>query len=379
MYTSKADIIKLLSTLSHNELIDLLEIYEDKKSKLRRAAANTDELVFDICTIPPEVQNEVSLYDNCKDPQLVSHNKKWVETIKALPTKTTALPKLDKDYLEYAGEVWKEQISGLKDVYEKLLLHIVQYLRTGKTRPIIMSGSPGCGKTKVMLTLGEILDMPVHFANAVQMAKGNGLSGSSKTYVSASPGEPVEAMVRYKRGNLIFAVDEIDKTMHYAGHGGDFQDELLNLTSDETSKYHKDNFLGFPIDTSHLFIIMTANDLDSISEPLKSRCDIIKFPEPTKEMISDIMVKHTIPNLLDTLKCHECVTVNNAVISEMVLELFKFGIRDIRKYQTIVEEVINSAFLKSLSTSSCIELTKDAFLSAINEKSDKGQRRIGFS
>ena len=379
MNISKADIIERLSNLPHDKLIDLLKIYEAEQSKLRLAEANKDGLVFDICSIPPEVQNELALYEKCKDSQLASHNKKWVETIKALPTRTTALPKLDKDYLEYACEVWKEQISGLNDIYDKLLLHIVQYLRTGKTRPIIMSGAPGCGKTKVMLTLGEILDMPVHFANAVQMAKGNGLSGSSKTYVSASPGEPVEAMVRYKRGNLIFAIDEIDKTMHYAGHGGDFQDELLNLTSDETSKYHKDNFLGFPIDTSHLFIIMTANDLDSISEPLKSRCDIIKFPEPTKEMIADIMVKHTIPKLLDTLKCSECVSVNSAALFEMVSELFKVGIRDVRKYQNIAEGVINAAFLKSLSTSTCIEVTSDAFLSAINEKSHKEPRRIGFS
>ena len=379
MNISKADIIERLSSLPQDKLVELLRIYEAEQSKLKLAEANKDGLVFDICSIPPEVQNEVSLYEKCKDSQLASHNKKWVETIKALPTRTTALPKLDKDYLEYACEVWKEQISGLNDIYDKLLLHIVQYLRTGKTRPIIMSGAPGCGKTKVMLTLGEILDMPVHFANAVQMAKGNGLSGSSKTYVSASPGEPVEAMVRYKRGNLIFAVDEIDKTMHYAGHGGDFQDELLNLTSDETSKYHKDNFLGFPIDTSHLFIIMTANDLDSISEPLKSRCDIIKFPEPTKEMIADIMIKHTVPKLLDTLKCSECVSVNSAALSEMVSELFKVGIRDVRKYQNIAEGVINAAFLKSLSTSTCIEVTNDAFLSAINEKSHKEPRRIGFS
>ena len=124
---------------------------------------------------------------------------------------------------------------------------------------------------------------------------------------------------------------------------------------------------------------MTANDLDSISEPLKSRCDIIKFPEPTQEMIADIMAKYTIPRLLDTLKCHECVTVDSVAPYEMVSTLFKSGIRDVRKFQNIVEGVINSAFLKSLSTSSRVELTSDAFLSAIEEYPHKEQRRIGFS
>lgn len=378
MYTSKDDIIERLSNLPQDKLVELLRIYEAEQSKLKLAEANKDGLVFDICSIPPEVQNEVSLYDKCKDSQLAAHNKKWVETIKALPTKTTYLPKLDKDYLEYAHEVWKEQVSGLEEIYDKLLLHIVQYLRTGRTRPIIMAGAPGCGKTRVMLTLGEILEMPVHFANAVQMAKGNGLTGSSKTYISACPGEPIEAMVRHKRGNLIFAIDEIDKAMHYAGHGGDFQDELLNLTSDETAKYHKDNFIGFPVDTSHLFIIMTANDLDSISEPLKSRCDVINFPEPTQEMITDIMTKHTVPKLLDTLKCHEYVIVNSTAISDMVSLLFKSGIRDVRKFQNIVEGVINSAFLESLGTDACVEVTSDTFLCAIEKTPHQEQRRIGF-
>ena len=378
MYTSKADIIKCLSNLPQDKLLDLLKIYEAEQSKLRLSEPQKDGLVFDICTIPPEVQSELDLYDKCKDSQLGSHNKKWVETIKNLPTKTTPLPTLDKDYLEYAFEVWKDQISGLEDIYEKLLLHIVQYLRSGKTRPIIMAGSPGCGKTKVMLTLGEILDMPVHFANAVQMAKGDGLSGLSKSCVSAAPGEPIEAMVRHKRGNLIFAIDEIDKSMHYAGHGGDFQDELLNLTSDETSKYHKDNFLGFAVDASHLFVIMTANNLDEISEPLKSRCDIITFPEPTEKMIADIMEKHTIPKLLATLDCRQNVIVNDNALFDMVAALFASGTRDIRKYQSITEGVINAAFLKSLSTTSNVEVTSDAFLSAIDDRSPKERRRIGF-
>jgi ATP-dependent Lon protease len=301
-----------------------------------------------------------------------------VETVKALPTKTSRFPDLDKDYLEYAQEYWKEQVSGLEDIYEKLLLHIVQYLRTGRTRPIIMVGAPGCGKTKVMLTLGEILEMPVHFANAVQMAKGNGLSGTPKTYVSSAPGEPVEAMVRHRRGNLIFAIDEIDKAAMYAGRGGDLQDELLNLTSDETAKYHKDNFLGFTVNTSHLFIIMTANDLDHISEPLKSRCDVIEFPEPTQEMIADIMVKHTVPKMLDTLKCRENVRVVDGALSEMVVTLFSSGLRDIRKYQSITENVINSAFLKSLLTASVVEVTFEELTRAADKQLNKGKRCIGF-
>ena len=83
MYISKDDIIERLSNLPQDKLVELLRIYEAEQSKLKLAEANKDGLVFDICSIPPEVQNEVSLYDKCKDSQLAEHNKKWVETIKA--------------------------------------------------------------------------------------------------------------------------------------------------------------------------------------------------------------------------------------------------------------------------------------------------------
>ena len=82
--------------------------------------------------------------------------------------------------------------------------------------------------------------------------------------------------------------------------------------------------------------------------------------------------------MLDTLKCHEYVIVNSTAISDMVSVLFKSGIRDVRKFQNIVEGVINSAFLKSLGTDACVEVTSDAFLRAIDETPHQEQRRIGF-
>ena len=374
MSKSKAEIIECLSNLPQDRLFALFKLYEAEQAKHRLTESKKDGLIFDICTIPPEIQKEVSLYER----EDGNYNRKWVEAVKMMPTQTTALPKLDKSYVEYVSEVWSERISGLKEIYDKLLLHIVQYLRTGKTRPIILSGAPGCGKTRVMLTLGEMLDMPVHFANAIQMARGNGLSGSLKQYVGSGPGEPVEAMIRHKRGNLILAIDEIDKVGRDIGHRS-FEDELLNMTSDESAIHHKDNFLGFTIDASHLFIIMTANDLNYISEPLKSRCDIIKVPEPTVDVIVDVMSKHTVPKLLDSLKCRENVSVDNTALSEMVTVLFHSGIRDVRKFQNIVEEIINSAYLKSLRTATCVEVSNEVFQSAIATHSYNTKKYMGFA
>lgn len=374
----KEEIVRFLSTLPEKKLMEILRLYEERENPITDMKSLQSDMIFDVCKIPPEIEREVKQYEACKDQNILAHNKKWLETVKAMPLKTSPMPLFDSFFLEYTREIWQERISGLEDVYESLLEHIAHYLRTGRTRPVLLVGPPGCGKTKVMMTLGEVLEMPVHFANAVQMAKGNGLSGSSKTYISAAPGEPVEAMVRYKRGNLIFAIDEVDKTSRYAGHGGDFQEELLNFTSDESAHRHKDNFLGFEVDASHLFVIMTANELDTINPYLKSRCDIIKLAEPTRECITDIVMRYTVPKLLDDLKCRETVKVSNETIACMVSRLFDEGVRDVRRYQNVAERAINSAYLESVRSGEVIEITETEFDRVIQSQRGRKQSRIGF-
>ena len=377
MSNKKNKIIRFLAQLPEDKLVALLKLYKNQQEK-EKSTLQKNDMIFDVVTVPSEIEREVKYYEKCDNEQITAHLMKWIETIKAMPRRTSPLPRLDSEFLNHADAVWKSKIRGLEDIYKKLMPHVIEYLSTGRTRPILFVGTPGCGKTMAMRVMGEILEMPLYFANAPQMAKGNGLSGIGKTYIAAAPGEPVEAMVSCKSGNLIFAIDEVDKTMRFAGHGGDFQDELLNLTSDETAHMLKDNFLGFTVDASHLFVIMTANDLNDVSAPLKSRCDVITFPEPGEALISEIIRTNAVPTLLTKLHCEDKVSVSEDAINYAVTTLFRSGVRDMRIYQSLMESAINTAVYDSIRGESTITITIDDLTPLIGDKSNACGSVIGF-
>lgn len=162
-----------------------------------------------------------------------------------------------------------------------------------------------------------------------------------------------------------------------ADRSGNFQNELLALTSDETAMLFKDTFIGFPIDASHLFIIMTANELDDLSAPLKSRCDIIEFPEPDRQTIEAILLDHTIPTLFEKLRCKDMITVDNSAVSHLADILFP-KCKDVRKYQSIVEATVNHAFLRSFTQGRMIVIDSEMITPFANSLSFKQEVRIGF-
>lgn len=372
---NKEEAIAALSKLPTNVLIQLVRMYQESNRSVPKHSDNTS--TFRICNISDDIMEEVRMYESIEDSSLGQHNKQWVTTVKRLPKNTSALPILDDNFLKHVDEVWNEKISGLDTIKEKLLPHFVQYLQTGVSRPIIFTGIPGCGKTRVMKTAGDILSVPVHIANAVQIATGNGLTGHPKAYIAAMPGEVVEGMVRLRSGNFVFGIDEVDKAHLIADRSGNFQNELLTLTSDETAQDFKDNFLGFSIDASHLFIIMTANEIDDISAPLQSRCDIIEFPEPDRQTIVSVLSDHTIPALTKKLRCADKVLVDDRSVTYLVDRLYP-SCKDMRKYQGIIESAINQAFLQALRAGRQIVVDADAIRPFFIGVNNKQTNRIGF-
>lgn len=372
---SKQDIVIALSKLSEDTLLRLMRLYHE--SNKPESKITVPQSVFTVCHIPESIQKEIKEYEMLDDSQLAQHNKKWVTTIKSLPQYTSPLSEFDISFLNRLDNLWNKKISGLEVVKERLTPHFMQFLQSGTSRPIILSGIPGCGKTRVMNTIGEILGLPVHIANALQMATGNGLSGHSNAYLAALPGEVVEGMTTLKCGNFVFGIDEIDKAQMTADRSGNFQNELLSLTSDETSHNFKDNFLGFPIDASHLFIIMTANELGSLSEPLKSRCDIIEFPEPDRKTIAAILSEHTIPNCLKTLGYKGRVMVDNNAVPFIVDTLYP-KCKDVRKYQGIIESAIFQALLITIKDGTQAVINAKMLKPLVDSAFTKQNSKIGF-
>lgn len=153
-------------------------------------------------------------------------------------------------------------------------------------RPSLLVGPPGVGKTKIAREICKALGLYHQEANVGGSSESH-LFGLSAGWSSAHAGIVTEAVASSRVLNPCIILDEIDKV--HASRNGDIQGEILGLLEPDEARRYFERYLRATVDTSHVNWILTANDLSTVSAPLKSRCTIYKIPEPTKEQIPPII------------------------------------------------------------------------------------------
>jgi hypothetical protein len=128
-----------------------------------------------------------------------------------------------------------------------------------------------------------------------QQTNGAALAGSSVFWSNSSPGALFEALAWGQNGcapvaNPLVLLDEIDKvgTLTYAPQGA-----LYALLEGQTAKHFKDQALpDLDIDAGLVSFVATANDLDAVSQVLRSRMWVYSIhppgPEQHKQVVRSI-------------------------------------------------------------------------------------------
>ena len=150
--------------------------------------------------------------------------------------------------------------------------------------PLILVGPPGVGKTAWANRLAGRLGTASSVIDASRGLASFSLAGTERGWGSAQPGRPLAAMLDARLANPVIVVDEVCKASSMrstAGVSASFLPALLGLLEPESARAWDCPYFRVRIDMSHLSWVMTANTLDTLPEPLVSRCRVLRIPDVT--------------------------------------------------------------------------------------------------
>lgn len=218
------------------------------------------------------------------DPHLESVTSQFAKLAGPVPT----VPPADVDQLTRAllqEFPWAD--AAIRWIEADLRLSAYVGARSFAVRPIVVTGKPGCGKTRFARRLAELAGVPFGVISAAGSTDNRAMKGTSRGWGNAYPALPLVVIEGAFRANPLILVDEVDKAGNHETNGR-LTDALLMLLERETSARWFDECLMARADLSNVNWVLTANDASRLPGPLRSRLSILPFGEPRDEDFESI-------------------------------------------------------------------------------------------
>ena len=281
--------------------------------------------------------------------------RSYLENVLELPWDKAKKEKFD---IKDVAKVLDKDHYGLKDVKERILEYLAVRSLTGgrNTTVLCLEGPPGVGKTSVAKSIARALGRKYVRVSLGGIHDEADIRGHRKTYIGAMEGRIMAAMKEAKVKNPVMLLDEIDKM------GKDFKGDpsaaLLEVLDNEQNNEFRDHYIEIPYDLSDVLFITTANTLETISQPLLDRMEIISISGYTAKekfyIARDYLVKKA---LHKTGMVESDFSITDGALNEIIDHYTREA--GVRKLEQTIETLLRKAAKEILETDcSKVAITK---------------------
>jgi len=329
-----------------------IESQIDSHKKRSRVEADVSDLRDQLLLLKLDIPTKAYIlekHDNAKKAGNSDYSKTitWLKTVaklpfnkhKRFPVTAESDPNELTEFFDDVKAKLDKHILGLEPVKQEILQFLARKITNpnGKGHVLALCGQKGVGKTKIIRSLAEALQLPFYQINFGGLNDVNVLTGHSETYVGSKPGKIADILCHAGYMNPIMYLDEIDKMSESKSQ--ELNGILTHLLDEEQNDKFQDNYLGnVTLNLSKVFFVIAFNDITKVDEIVSDRMTTIYVSPPSFDEKLQIAKTKVIPEIVSSVNMQRNVCIPDDVIRHvMSYTLDDPGVRQLKKN---IEKVI---------------------------------------